>query len=423
MFLDHFGLVEQPFGVTPDPRFLCLGPKHREALASLEYGTEADRGFLALIGRPGMGKTTLLYQFLDLQRSRARSAYVFQTDCTTRNLLRHILSDLGIASAGKDVPELRDALNEILLEEMRAGRRFILVIDEAQNLSEPALESIRLLSNFETPWKKLMQIVLAGQPQLAKLLAQPSLTQLRQRISSVVRLEPFTLEETQQYMNHRLWVAGYQGPELFSLGAQLAIAGTSEGIPRNINTICFNAMSLAFSRGLRRIDSKIVRESFADAEIGSLVHGSHSARSVPSPETSSATLQPGDPTPECKIESEDEIHSAAKASLRVKSWRWLPLSLTATAVLFFAFFAVRSSLLGRRAPALEILPVMESPAARIKIADPEVSRTVPTATADANILRSSHNRPLSKVPGGFLVPPTRGQSSDAQGPVAREVQP
>lgn len=268
MFLEHFGLIEQPFGVTPDPRFLHLGPQHREALASLVYGTETNRGFMALIGPPGMGKTTLLYQFLEGQRDRARSAFVFQTDCQPRELLRHILSDLGVEAAGKDFPTLREMLNRVLLEEMNAGRRFILVIDEAQNLEEKILESVRLLSNFETPWKKLMQIVIAGQPQLEEQLARPSMAQLRQRISSVIRLWPFTPEETHTYISHRLWVAGYAGPDLLTVGARLKIAEASHGIPRNINNLCFNAMSLAYASGLKRIDTRIVDEAIEDLKIG-----------------------------------------------------------------------------------------------------------------------------------------------------------
>src|ERR1700675_306490 len=187
MYRAHYGLIEEPFGVTPDPRFLYLGPKHREALASLIYGTESNRGFLALIAKPGMGKTTLLYHYLTYLRGKACTAFVFRTDCDSREFIRHVLLDLGIDVAGMDLPTMHDTLNRLLTEEMRLGRRFVLVIDEAQNLDEKVLESVRLLSNFETPWMKLMQIVIAGQPQLAKRLAKPSLAHLPQRISLVIR--------------------------------------------------------------------------------------------------------------------------------------------------------------------------------------------------------------------------------------------
>lgn len=271
MILDHYGLIEQPFGVTPDPRFLHLGPKHREAVASLLYGTESNRGFLALIAQPGMGKTSLLFQYLEYLRNRTRTAYIFHTDCDSRDFLRYLLTDLGVDTSGKDIAAMHEALNQILLEEMRAGRRFILVIDEAQNLRENVLESVRLLSNFETPWMKLIQIVLAGQPQLAERLARPSMAQLRQRISSVIRLEPFTQEETSAYINHRLWVAGYSGPDLFTPGARIAIAQYTSGIPRRINTLCFNAMSIAYAMDIKKIDVKTVEEAASDLEIESLV--------------------------------------------------------------------------------------------------------------------------------------------------------
>lgn len=268
MFLQYYGLIEQPFGVTPDTRFLYLGPKHREALASLIYGTEANRGFLALIAKPGTGKTSLLYQYLELLRDHARTVYIFRTDCDARELLRQILRDLGL-SAEEENPH--GALNQILLSEMRAGRRFVVVIDEAQDLSAEVLESVRLLSNFETQTRKLMQIVLAGQPQLAERLAQPSMTQLRQRISSVIRLDPFTAEEVGPYIDHRLRVAGYQGAALFTAGAVVLIAENSGGIPRNINNLCFNAMSLAFAMNKRQIDSKVVEEVVTDLAIEQLV--------------------------------------------------------------------------------------------------------------------------------------------------------
>jgi type II secretory pathway predicted ATPase ExeA len=273
MFLDHFGLIEQPFGVTPDPRFLHMGAKHREALASLLYGTDCNRGFLALIAEPGMGKTSLLYQYLEGLRNKARTAFVFQTDCDSRDFMRHILSDLDLDHAGKNLPEMQAMLNGLLTAEMKAGRRFILVIDEAQNLEEKVLESVRLLSNFETPWMKLMQIVIAGQPQLAERLTRPSMTQLRQRISAVIRIEPFTPDEINAYIDHRLWVAAYSGPPLFTVGARLAIAKYSGGIPRNINTLCFNAMSVAYGMNAKQIDARMVREGAADLEMESLLPG------------------------------------------------------------------------------------------------------------------------------------------------------
>ncbi|MGA9569894.1 MAG: AAA family ATPase [Candidatus Acidiferrales bacterium] len=267
MFLDYYKLAEQPFGVTPDSRFLYLGPKHREALASLVYGTESNRGFLALIAKPGMGKTSLLYHYLAYLRDKARTAFVFRTDCDPREFIRHLLLDLGIDVAGMDLPAMHDTLNRLLTEEMRAGRRFVLVIDEAQNLDERVLESIRLLSNFETPWTKLMQIVLAGQPQLADRLASPSMAQLRQRISMVIRIEPLTNEEVNAYIDHRLWIAGCEKPAFLTVGARKLIADHSEGIPRNINNLCFNAMSLACALQRKTIDRDIVRDVIADLDL------------------------------------------------------------------------------------------------------------------------------------------------------------
>ena len=263
MFLEYYGLTEQPFGVTPDPRFLYLGSKHREALAALDHGMKTNRGFLALIAKPGMGKTSLLFQYLEGLRDEARTAFLFQTDCDSRGLMQYLLADLGLDGTGKDLPEMHTILNRVLMEETRAGRRFVLVIDEAQNLDEKTLESIRLLSNFETPSKKLMHIVMAGEPQLAERLARASMAQLRQRISFTIRIEPFTREEVNAYIDHRLSVAEYKGPPLFTDGARLFIAEHSEGIPRSINNICFNAMSLGWALKQRTIDRDMVWEIVA----------------------------------------------------------------------------------------------------------------------------------------------------------------
>ncbi len=270
MLLDYYQLAEQPFGVTPDSRFLYLGPKHREALASLVYGTESNRGFLALIAKPGMGKTSLLYHYLSYLRDKARTAFVFRTDCDAREFIRHVLMDLGIDVKGMDLPAMHDSLNRLLTEEMRAGRRFVLVIDEAQNLDESVLESVRLLSNFETPWMKLMQIVLAGQPQLADRLSRPSMAQLRQRISMVIRIEPLTHEEVNAYIDHRLLVAGGENNPIFTAGARKLIADHSEGIPRNINNLCFNAMSLGCALKRKTIDRDIINDVIADLDLESL---------------------------------------------------------------------------------------------------------------------------------------------------------
>src|SRR6202011_490427 len=201
MYLEHYGLSEQPFGVTPDPRFLYLGPKHRQALAALNYDTQSNRGFLTLIAQPGMGKTSLLFNYLEGLRDKARTVFLFQTDCDSRELISYVLADLGLDGTGKDLPEMHNILNQVLTEEMRLGRRFVLVIDEAQNLTEKVLESVRLLSNFETPWMKLMQIVLAGQPQLAERLAKPSMAQLRQRISFAIEIEPLNSDEVTAYVD------------------------------------------------------------------------------------------------------------------------------------------------------------------------------------------------------------------------------
>lgn len=263
-FLDHFGLNKQPFGVTPDPRFLFLGSKHRQALAALDYGTKSNRGFLALIAKPGMGKTSLLFQYLESQRDTARTAFVFQTDGDSTAFMRYVLADLNLNAAGKDLAEMRSMLNDVLIQDMNAGRRFILVIDEAQNFDEKVLESIRLLSNFETPWTKLMQIVMAGQPQLAECLGRSSMTQLRQRISLFVKLEPFTAEEIEAYIDHRMKIAGYNGPQLFTAGALRRIAESSNGTPRTINNICFAAMSLAWMLKRNTIDRDTVTDVLED---------------------------------------------------------------------------------------------------------------------------------------------------------------
>jgi type II secretory pathway predicted ATPase ExeA len=311
MFLEYYHLREQPFGVTPDPRFLYFGPGHSEALASLIYAIESRRGFSAMIAEPGMGKTTLLFRLLETLRSTARTAFLFQTEGDSRDLLRGVLADLGIPTPSYDLPTLHEALNAALLEEMRAGRQVVVVLDEAQNLDEKSLESVRMLSNFETSTQKLMHIVLAGQPKLGERLAGPDLKQLRQRVSTIIRLDPFTPEETEAYIDWRLRVAGYEGPPIFMPDAIDMICRVSKGVPRNINSLCFQALSIGFATESRTIGSEIMWEVAADVDpsrrAGNRPHVSAPTRAVavpaqepepiPAPAASSPTVVSGPAAP------------------------------------------------------------------------------------------------------------------------------
>src|SRR5271157_1533760 len=267
MFLDFYGLREQPFGVTPDPAYLYPSHTHCEALDSLTEAILGDRGFLALIADPGMGKTTLLYQLLEGLRDTARAAFLFQTQCNSREFFQYLLSELGVDAAEMGLVAMHNKLNEILFAEMLAGRRFVLIVDEAQNLDEPVLETIRLLSNFETPHSKLLQIVLAGQPQLEEKLRQKEMAQLLQRITVVKHLEGLSPEETAGYIRHRLKVAGYRGEGLFEAEALALVAERSEGIPRNINKICFRALLEAYARGRHTVSREIVENAARKLEI------------------------------------------------------------------------------------------------------------------------------------------------------------
>ena len=266
MFLDFYGLREQPFGVTPDPRFLYMTASHREALASLVYSIETKRGFSALVAEPGMGKTSLLFYLLEKIKPSARTAFLFRPDRNTKELLESLLMDLGVEAASHDVPQMHDQLNSILLKEMQSGKKFVWVLDEAQDLDNAVLESVRLLSNFETPASKLMHIVLAGQTALSDKLAGPDLVQLRQRVSTHVRLEPLLAPEVSEYIRHRTRLAGLRQGSLFTHEAEELIARASLGIPRNINTLCFLSLSLGFVEGSKEIEPSIVEEALADYE-------------------------------------------------------------------------------------------------------------------------------------------------------------
>lgn len=259
--LDFLGLKEQPFGMSPDPAYLYASRTHSEALSSLTQGITDNRGFLALIAEPGMGKTTLLYQIMEQMRDSSRTVLVFQTQCTSRELIEYILYDQGEDVKGLSLVAMHGKLNEILFEELLNGKRFILVIDEAQNLDESVLETVRMLSNFETHNTKLLQIILSGQPQLAEKLAQPRLSQLRQRIGVLTRLEPFSVVETGLYIEHRLKLAGHRGEPIFDPASIDQIAWISRGIPRIINNLSYHCLLLSHSMGQRTVTGEVVQEA------------------------------------------------------------------------------------------------------------------------------------------------------------------
>lgn len=267
MFLEHWKLREQPFGVTPDPRYLYFSAGHREALASVFCGIEMGRGFLSLIARPGMGKTTLIFQLLRRWKGHVQSAFLFQTQCNSRELIRYLLGDLGLNNDSNDIVKMHGELNEFLVREAKAGKRVVVFIDEAQNLPDEVLETVRLLSNFEASDRKLLQIVLAGQPELAQRLSSPSLAQLSQRIAVNARLDPLPPAEVVQYIKHRLSVAGGENPELFTPGALGAVAELSQGVPRLVNAICFNALSLGVAARRDQVNLELVSEAARDLHL------------------------------------------------------------------------------------------------------------------------------------------------------------
>jgi len=268
--LAFYGLSEQPFQTSPDPEYLYLSQMHREALTSLSQGIQDLRGFMALIAEPGMGKTTLLNKLMEELRDSARTVFLFQTQCNSRELLRSLLSELGVQHAGMDAVAMHRALNEILFREMLDGRRFVLIVDEAHNLRASVLETIRLLSDFETNHRKLIQIVLAGQPQLVDTLMRPGLAQLRQRIAVLTNLEPLSATETARYVEHRLRAAGSSGEPIFTPEALALIAERSHGTPRSINNLCFNALRMGYADGTKTIDSKIVQTAAAKLDLEAL---------------------------------------------------------------------------------------------------------------------------------------------------------
>ena len=267
MYASYFGLQQEPFSIAPDPRLLFMSERHREALAHLLYGVGGGGGFVLLTGEIGTGKTTICQLFLEQVPANCNVAYIFNPKLTVTELLQSVCDEFHIAAPAQRAATVKDhldPLNAFLLREHAAGRNNVLIIDEAQNLSAEVLEQLRLLTNLETRERKLLQIVLIGQPELRAMLAQPQLEQLAQRVIARYHLEALGAAETAQYVQHRLEVAGLTQPLPFERRALERIHQVTGGVPRRINLLCDRALLGAFAGGRAQVDRAIVDKAASE---------------------------------------------------------------------------------------------------------------------------------------------------------------
>ena len=266
MYTSFFGFKEKPFNLTPDARYLFLSPHHKEALDHLLYGINERKGFIAITGGVGTGKTTLCRTILSHLDTSTKSALIFNSFISDNELLKTIIQEFGIETE-QDIESKKDnidVLNQFLLDNFSQGGNAVLLIDEAQNLSHTVLEQIRMLSNLETEKEKLIQIVLVGQYELAELLATPSLRQLNERIAVRYDLRPLKFEDIKGYVEHRLVVAGGRGNVRFTNGAFRKIYKYSQGNPRRINAVCDRALLIAYAREEYIISKGMVGKAIKD---------------------------------------------------------------------------------------------------------------------------------------------------------------
>ena len=268
MYLEFFKFRKSPFHITPDPDFLFLSPSHKEASASILYGIEQRKGFIAITGEVGVGKTTILRSYLEgTDAERIRIVYIFNAAVSFQKLLQQIFLELGIPLGPDETPEI-ESLYRFLIKEYERDCNVVLIVDEAQNMPVETLEHMRMLSNLETSQDKLLQIVLVGQPEFESKLDLPELRQLKQRVAIRCSIGPLTAEESRAYIEHRLFRASSFHNPVFTKDAVKTIIKEAKGIPRVLNVLCDNALITAFGYQRKPIDSKIVREVIVDLRGG-----------------------------------------------------------------------------------------------------------------------------------------------------------
>lgn len=269
MYAAYFGLKQEPFSIAPDPRLLFMSEQHREALAHLLYGVQGGGGFVLLTGEIGTGKTTVCRSFLDQVPAHVNLAYIFNPKLTVLELLETVCHEFGVTVTPPThrpatVKDYLDPLNAFLLGAHAEGRNNVLVIDEAQNLAPEVLEQLRLLTNLETSERKLLQIILIGQPELREMLARPELEQLAQRVIARYHLRALGEEESEQYVRHRLAACGLERPLPFDRAALRKVHAESGGVPRRINLLCDRALLGAFATGQGQVTRRIVAQAAAE---------------------------------------------------------------------------------------------------------------------------------------------------------------
>ena len=317
MYERFYQLRERPFALSPDPEYLYPSRVHREALDYLRYGLESHAGFVVITGEIGSGKTTLLQTLLRGLDSQTTVGRIVNTLLEPRELIETIMIDFGLDAQGRSKPQMLHALAQYLVDQRLAGRLVLLVIDEAQNLSQAALEELRMLSNLETEKSKLMQIVMVGQPNLRDKLQAPELEQLRQRITVSYHLQPLDAGETANYINHRLRRAALGAPLEFPREVTSVIHARSRGVPRIINVICDAALVFGYAEERRQVDSALIDDVLEELELTGVLIPEPSPAGGPAPAVPERRPEPafaGAAAPPSTLAHQEDLRRAEMAS-------------------------------------------------------------------------------------------------------------